>query len=249
MRDELYNEADTDEEYVYPQSSEDDNYEPIKLKSKRIKKPPKEKTNRVTCRGQHIKKFQEKCQEQKVLVDGKLYQKVMADGKRPFTHFISLPVISDTVKSVFLNWRDNILAHPKFVANPTIIEMLWAKPEMLHYTLLMLPLCNEYGKVDENKVEKCKQMMKELEPEITQMIKQRCGKLILTFDKVDFFGNSPDKTRVIFMKLSPKPSDQYDLLNDIVHLIITASLAADLVYKKELSYIKLDKVDKKYKAK
>lgn len=80
--------------------------------------------------------------------------------------------------------------------NPTIIDRIFMKPEILHYTLFMLSL------EDEEKVEQSRLVLISIENEIKEMIKNRGenGKLKLEFAGLDVFG-TPENTRVIFMKL------------------------------------------------
>ena len=94
-----------------------------------------------------------------------------------------------------MKWRDDILAK-KDSYNKTIINGIFMKPEILHYTIIQLPMATEAS------VEACRKMMKDMEPTIQNMIAQRGvnGKLKLPFDKLDTFGD-PQNTRVIFMKL------------------------------------------------
>ena len=81
------------------------------------------------------------------------WKKVMKAKKyrkpQKFTHFISLPVMhSEDLKSRYCAWRDQILAKAD-TYNETIIDKIFMKPEILHYTFLMLPLG------DDGKVEAC----------------------------------------------------------------------------------------------
>ena len=77
--------------------------------------------------------------------------------------------------------------------NPTIIDRIFMKPEILHYTLFMLSL------EDEEKVEQSRLVLISIENEIKEMIKNRGenGKLKLEFAGLDVFG-TPENTRVIF---------------------------------------------------
>ena len=62
---------------------------------------------------------------------------------RKFTHFLSLPVMhSEDLKTRYKTWRDGILAN-KDQYHKTVIDKIFMKPEILHFTLLMLPLENE----------------------------------------------------------------------------------------------------------
>ena len=72
------------------------------------------------------------------------------------------------------------------------------------------------------------------------MIKERGvdGKLKLEFAGLDVFG-TPENTRVIFMKLKENGS-QYELLQDIVNIIIHSYLNNGIVEKHELQHIHFD---------
>ena len=76
--------------------------------------------------------------------------------------------------------------------------------------------------------------MRTIEPTVQEMIEQRGenGKLKLSFDELDLFG-SPENARVIFMKLKEE-GEQYELLQDIINIVITKSLEFDLLEKYEL---------------
>ena len=77
---------------------------------------------------------------------------------------------SDDLKTKYSNWRDSILSK---AYNPTIIPDIFMRPEILHFTIIRLPLRSE------EKVEACRQMMKNIEPKIKQMIQKIGGKLKL----------------------------------------------------------------------
>ena len=59
--------------------------------------------------------------------------------QRPYTHFLSLPLPTESVKSTYALWRDSILAKQY----DCIMPKLFLKPEIIHLTLCMLPLENE----------------------------------------------------------------------------------------------------------
>ena len=59
--------------------------------------------------------------------------------------------------------------------------------------------------------------------------------MALDFGGLDIFG-TPEKTRVIFMKLKEEGS-QYELLLDITHVIISSCLNYGLIEFSELSHI------------
>ena len=72
------------------------------------------------------------------------------------------------------------------------------------------------------------------------MIKERGvdGKLKLEFAGLDVFG-TPENTRVIFMKLK-ESGTQYELLQDIINLMIHIYLDNWIVEKHELQHIHFD---------
>jgi hypothetical protein len=96
----------------------------------------------------------------------------------------------------------------------------------------MLPLETE------EQVEACRTVMKTIAPEIQNMIAERGenGKLFVEFDGLDFFG-SHENTRVIYMKMK-EIGPQFDLLKDIVHVIIKNLIDNQILEKHELSHIK-----------
>lgn len=59
--------------------------------------------------------------------------------KRKLTHFLSLPMATDQIKSRYGEWRNQILQKEY----PGILPKLFLRPEILHITLLMLPLETE----------------------------------------------------------------------------------------------------------
>ena len=126
------------------------------------------------------------------------------------------------LKTRYKTWRDNILSN-KNKYNKTVIDQIFMRPEILHFTILKLTL------EDESRVEQARQMMKSIEPQVKDMIAKRGknGKLTLSFDGLDMFG-TPENTRVIFMKLMEN-GDQFQLLQDINHLIIKSALEQNLI--------------------
>ena len=77
----------------------------------------------------------------------------------------------------------------------TIVPKIFLRPEVIHITLLMLPL-GEPGQV-----EKAIFALKSVEDTIKNLVKEQGvdGKLILEYEKLEYFG-TPDDTRVIYMK-------------------------------------------------
>ena len=126
------------------------------------------------------------------------------------------------LKTRYKTWRDNILSN-KNKYNKTVIDQIFMRPEILHFTILKLTL------EDDSRVEQARQMMKSIEPQVKDMIAKRGknGKLTLSFDGLDMFG-TPENTRVIFMKLMEN-GDQFQLLQDINHLIIKSALEQNLI--------------------
>ena len=72
------------------------------------------------------------------------------------------------------------------------------------------------------------------------MIKTRGvnGKLNLEFSGLDVFG-TPENTRVIYMKLK-ESGPQYELLQDIVNLIVHSFMDNQMLEKHELTHIRYD---------
>ena len=142
------------------------------------------------------------------------YNKRPKFNKRPYTHFISLPMFSNqSICKNYDEWKDKVLSCNY---HETIIPKIFMRHQVIHYTLMMLPLETQ------DQVEQCKAIMAGLEPQIKQMILDRGvnGKLKLDFDQLDVFGTA-EATRVIFMKLKQE-GDQYQLLLDIIHIIVEA---------------------------
>jgi hypothetical protein len=66
---------------------------------------------------------------------------------------------SEDLKARYKSWRDGILNN-RDNYNQTIIDRIFMRPEILHFTILMMPL------EDENMVEEARNMMKSIEPQI-----------------------------------------------------------------------------------
>ena len=62
---------------------------------------------------------------------------------------------------------------------------------------------------------------------------------MLEFDNLSYFG-SPENTTVIFMKIK-ESGPQFELLQDILHLMIKSSLDNQILEKYELSHVKFNK--------
>ena len=124
------------------------------------------------------------------------------------------------------------------------------KPEILHLTILMLPLGVEHtgrgrAEPDEQKVEACRLVMKKLEPEILSLIQKHGvdGRLRLKFDGLEYFGR-PQRTRLIFMKM--KDDDQLALLRDIIHLMVSSCLENNILKHDDLTHVSFDKSTGRY---
>lgn len=112
--------------------------------------------------------------------------------------------------------------------NPSIVNEIFQDPEHLHMVLLRVPLKNE------EMVEKYKNILKNMEDEIHDLIKFRGlkDKLSLSFDNLGVFG-SPKTTRELYMRLKPRDPN-FLLLQDLMGLIVQHSLKHDIINHKEL---------------
>jgi hypothetical protein len=70
------------------------------------------------------------------------------------------------------------------------------------------------------------------------------GKLHISFDGLGIFGE-PESARVIYMKLKEE-GPQFELLQEIVHLLISNSLKSKILDESELSHIKYNKDTEKW---
>ena len=118
------------------------------------------------------------------------------------------------------------------------------RPQILHFTIISLPLETQ------DKIDACKKMMAEIEPQIKDMIDKRGikGRLMLEYDSnLGHFG-SEENTKVIYLKPKEREfwtnPDQYDLLSDIIHILIDKSLSENLLEKHELGKT----IKKEYKS-
>uniref|UniRef100_A0A7S3IF96 A-kinase anchor protein 7-like phosphoesterase domain-containing protein n=1 Tax=Strombidium inclinatum TaxID=197538 RepID=A0A7S3IF96_9SPIT len=165
-------------------------------------------------------------------------KKVLRKTARPISHFVSLPVChSAELKAAYIEWRDDIMAH-KY--NETLIPRIFLRPEILHFTILKLPLENE------ERVEQCREFMKSIEVEVQELIKARGpnGKLVLKFNKLRFLG-SPENTRFVEMGLQ-EDTEEFDLLQDVVHIVISKALEQGVLERHELQHVKWDKNKNRY---
>jgi activating signal cointegrator complex subunit 1 len=62
-------------------------------------------------------------------------------NKLNFTHFISIPVNSESIKEHFNKFKDDVLMN--YADNDEFIKNIFIKPDKLHLTISVLLLCEE----------------------------------------------------------------------------------------------------------
>lgn len=141
------------------------------------------------------------------------------------------------IQKILKEWHEDCKA--KFEDIP---EKCFLRPEVVHITLLMLPLD------DEEKVEKARQVLATVEPKIKELFEKKgvdpAKGLQLEFEGLKFFG-SEDKTRVIYMKLKEE-GEAFETVRDIIDFLVKECLDQEVLQKHELSHCNYNKQTQRY---
>ena len=107
-----------------------------------------------------------------------------------FTHFLSLPLATSdpALKQVYTTWRTEVLEK----RYPGLPDRCLINPNLLHITLLMLPLA------EAGKLERARTALAAVEPQIKALVLSNNG-LKLEFDGLEIFGGGPEEARVVFL--------------------------------------------------
>ena len=113
---------------------------------------------------------------------------------------MSIPVAHNQhLKDSYRAWRDKIVDEKK---HPSHIDRIFLRPDILHFTLLMLPL------PDAEAVKKAQEVLESVAPKIKEIVEKetKTGQLMIHFEGLDHFG-SKENTRVIYQKIDEANSD------------------------------------------
>jgi 2'-5' RNA ligase len=141
------------------------------------------------------------------------------------------------VQQILRDWHVDCKA--KF---PDIPEKCFLRPEVVHITLLMLPLDSE------EKVEKARKVLEAVEPKIKELFASKgldpAKGLELEFEGLKSFGVE-DKTRVVYMKLK-ETGDAFERVRDLIDLLVKECLEQEVLQKQELSHCNYNKQSARY---
>ncbi|CDW84621.1 activating signal cointegrator 1 complex subunit 1-like [Stylonychia lemnae] len=156
--------------------------------------------------------------------------------KGQFTHFLSLPMATESLAKGLEKWKQEILAQ-KY---ETIYPRLFQDPNKAHFTLCMLTLQSE------QEVELAREAMRSVEEYIQKLVVGRGqnGKLFLEFDNLGYFG-SLEETNVIHFELKEE-GEQFELLKDVIHVLIKAMIDYKVIDKRDLSHIRFNSKTKRF---
>jgi 2'-5' RNA ligase len=159
------------------------------------------------------------------------------DKRQAYTHFFSLPMNTPEIQDILKKWHDD--CKDKYENIP---EKCFLRPQVVHITLLMLPLGSPEA------IEKAKETMNACEPKIKAAF-EKAGVdpkegIKLSFEGLKYFG-SLEKTKVIYMKLKEEGRD-FELVRDMIHILVQECLDTGVLEKSDLSHCNFNKQSNRY---
>lgn len=168
--------------------------------------------------------------ERKGIISAKTRIDLLIDSARqhqPFTHFLSIPVISADVVEGFQNFKAEVL--DKFNGEKGMDQSLFQNPKRLHLTLGTLVLLND------SEIRKATSLLKACEEEIIRPLLQN-EKLEIEIIGLEYMNDDPAEVDVLYAKVQPGKSSQR--LQDIVDRIVDR-FTNDGLMKREHEHVKL----------
>jgi 2'-5' RNA ligase len=144
---------------------------------------------------------------------------------------------TEEIQTILTQWHEECKA--KYQDVP---EKCFLRPQVVHVTLLMLPLENEEA------IEKAREALAAVEPKIKEKMLAKSidpeKGIVLEFEGLRFFG-SEEKTRVIYMKLKEE-GEAFEFVKDIVDLLVKECLERKVLEKHQLSHCNYNKQTERY---
>ncbi|KEP66869.1 UNVERIFIED_CONTAM: hypothetical protein HHA_271250 [Hammondia hammondi] len=178
---------------------------------------PSGNDNEITIRGSH----------RDSLLSVKAEIEILLEQRKParrYTHFICIPLIDPR-----LGERFNIFKAQLTAAYPDLDDALFAQPNRLHFTILMLHLPTRDSE------ERCQQLLESIGPQIYDAVDTRSMRLHLK--GLEIMNDDPSATHVVYTtQYSGNDADQETLnrLNRLCEAIIVAFQDAGIVTVEEL---------------
>ncbi|XP_054164825.1 activating signal cointegrator 1 complex subunit 1-like [Oppia nitens] len=157
----------------------------------------------------------------KVVVTKEKFNQLIINSRRlrPFTHLITVPFISDSLKDEFNQFKDNILTN--FVSDGNRIdEYLFQKTFKLHLTVCVLVLLND------NEILLAKKLLRDSLDQIINPVLN--GKpLKVTLEGLQVIKGQQERAHVVYAEVKEETNTLQTIADQIVNKFIKAGLLGD----------------------
>ncbi|RZF42213.1 hypothetical protein LSTR_LSTR004362 [Laodelphax striatellus] len=133
---------------------------------------------------------------------------VMTARKRQqFTHFISIPFITDRIRERFLSFKSEILAN--LHGERGIVEAVFQKPEKLHMTLCVMVLSDEVERT------KAIEVLNRCKTEVLDVLLKE-NPLKVKISGVEIMNDDPAEARVVYGKIHCDDEQRLQSISDTI---------------------------------
>ncbi|KAJ8916100.1 hypothetical protein NQ315_004466 [Exocentrus adspersus] len=146
--------------------------------------------------------------------------------KLPISHFVSIPMISQSIKNKLQEFQEQILKQPPRGVTASIFQ----KPEKLHLTICTLTL------VDDDEVLAAKKILQTCYDEVISAYFKRNDKFEIIMEGVEIMNDDPSEVNVLYGKVHLADTKQTHKLQEIADTI------SEYYYKSGLARRQYDKV-------
>ncbi|XP_065086622.1 activating signal cointegrator 1 complex subunit 1 [Ochlerotatus camptorhynchus] len=120
-----------------------------------------------------------------------------ARNKQHFTHFLSVPMISDEIKSNFIKFREKVLT--ELPSGFNLDESLFQKPEKLHLTLCMMSLMDNVDRTH------AAQLLQDCRESIIELTLAEFGPIEVRLRGLQYMNDDPSAVDVLYAKVESEP--------------------------------------------
>ncbi|KAF7267910.1 hypothetical protein GWI33_018908 [Rhynchophorus ferrugineus] len=148
------------------------------------------------------------------------------DRLRP-THFISIPLTSDLIKTNLLKFQDEVLKNPP----RGVTDKHFQNPVKMHLTVVVLKI------LDEEELILAKKTLQNCYDEVIANILPKSTKHIVTVKGLEIMNDDPSNVNVLYGKITSENDNLMDQLNKMSDAIVTYFCKAGLA-KREYEKVK-----------
>ncbi|XP_029733477.2 activating signal cointegrator 1 complex subunit 1 [Aedes albopictus] len=147
-----------------------------------------------------------------------------ARNKQHFTHFLSIPMTSDEIKSNYIKFREKVLT--ELPSGFHLDESLFQKPEKLHLTLCMMSLMDNVDRAH------AAQLLQDCRESIIKITLAEFGPIEVHLRGLAYMNDDPSSVDVLYAKVESEP------LQRIADQLMEYFIANGLI-KREYDHVKL----------